>query len=154
MIKISNLEKLNKITKTYFDRIVEDRNEADKIWLHLNHLKNEMEQIYTSYNNIADKAKITNTENKYDQGKPQLDLVPPSIIEAVGIIRTYGTEKYGSPDGWKEVEPKRYIAALMRHLCAFLRNPKAKDTESGYPHLWHMACNIAFLCEFYNKEEN
>ena len=59
MIKIINLENLNKIIKTYFDRIVEDRNEADKIWLHLNHLKNEMEQIYTSYSNIADKAIIT-----------------------------------------------------------------------------------------------
>jgi len=59
VIKIINLENLNKIIKTYFDRIVEDRNEADKIWLHLNHLKNEMEQIYTSYSNIADKAIIT-----------------------------------------------------------------------------------------------
>ena len=30
-----------------------------------------------------------------------------------------------------------YRDALMRHLCAYLRDP----------HSWHAACNIAFLCE-------
>jgi len=24
---------------------------------------------------------------------------------------------------------------------------RLKDDESSYPHLWHMACNITFLCE-------
>lgn len=24
-----------------------------------------------------------------------------------------------------------------------------RDRESGLPHLWHLACNAAFLCEFY-----
>ena len=71
MIKIINLENLNKIIKTYFDRIVEDRNEADKIWLHLNHLKNEMEQIYTSYSNIADieRLQAENTRLKAERDK-------------------------------------------------------------------------------------
>jgi hypothetical protein len=86
-------------------------------------------------------------ENKQDEGKPRLDLVPPGIIEAVGIIRTYGTVKYGDPDGWRRVAPERYVAALMRHLCDYLRNPRGVDAESGLPHLWHMACNIAFLIE-------
>lgn len=102
---------------------------------------------------LRKERKTKETENKYDQEKPMLNLVPPTIIEAIGWIRTYGQKKYGSPDGWKKVEPERYIAALMRHLCAFLRNPKGKDAESGYPHLWHLACNVAFLCEFYNEEE-
>lgn len=31
--------------------------------------------------------------HKYDHDKPRLDLVPPSVIEAVGVIRTYGTNK-------------------------------------------------------------
>ena len=88
-------------------------------------------------------------EYKYDQGKPRLDLVPPGIIEAVGMVRTYGMQKYKTEDGWQNVEPKRYVAALMRHLCKFLRDPYAVDSESGLPHLWHIACNIAFLIEFY-----
>jgi len=86
--------------------------------------------------------------HKHDQGKPRLGLCPPGIIEAVGIIRTYGTEKYGDPDGWKQVEPHRYDDALMRHLVAYLRDPASVDEESGYPHLFHMACNLAFLIEF------
>lgn len=90
---------------------------------------------------------------KYDDGKPRLDLVPPGIIEAVGIVRTYGVGKYNTTQGWQKVEPERYTAALMRHLCKFLRNPQGKDEESGLPHLWHMACNIAFLIEFYGEVE-
>ena len=85
--------------------------------------------------------------NKYDNGKPRLDLVPPAIIEAVGEIRTYGVGKYGDSESWHTVEPARYRAALMRHLCAYLRDPKSKDEESGLSHLAHMSCNIAFLLE-------
>jgi hypothetical protein len=84
---------------------------------------------------------------KHDHDKPRLDLVPPGIIEAVGIVRTYGTKKYKDPDNWKKVEPERYRAAMVRHLCAYLRNPEGVDAESGLKHLWHLACNVAFLCE-------
>lgn len=90
---------------------------------------------------------------KYDDGKPRLDLVPPSLIEAVGVVRTYGVSKYNTTQGWQQVEPERYTAALMRHLCKFLRNPQGVDEESGLPHLWHMACNIAFLIEMYGGVE-
>jgi len=80
--------------------------------------------------------------------------VPPGIIEAEGAIRTYGVNKYKTVNGWRNVEPERYTAALMRHLCKFLRNPQGRDEESGLPHLWHMACNIAFLVElFWENEE-
>lgn len=84
---------------------------------------------------------------KADKDKPRLELVPPGIIEAVGHIRTYGVNKYRGDDNWQQVEPNRYVSALIRHLCAYLRNPNSLDLESGYPHLWHMACNIAFLIE-------
>ena len=89
---------------------------------------------------------------KYDTGKPRLDLVPPGIIEAVGIVRTYGVEKYKDPNNWKQVEPERYVAALMRHLCQFLRDPNGQDPESGIPLLYLMACNVAFLVEMYMQE--
>lgn len=83
---------------------------------------------------------------KHDGGKSRLDLVPPEIIEAVGAVMTHGVEKYGE-GSYKKVEPKRYRAALMRHICKWLRNPHGKDEDSGLPHLWHIACNVAFLLE-------
>lgn len=88
---------------------------------------------------------------KADAGKLQLTLVPTAAIRAVARIRMYGNEKYGDPDNWKQVEPERYRDAAFRHFLAYLDDPESKDEESGLPHLWHLACNIAFLCEM---EEN
>ena len=83
---------------------------------------------------------------KHDGGKPRLDLVPPEIIEAVGTVMTHGAEKYGEAS-YRSVEPKRYRAALMRHICKWLKDPHGIDDDSGLPHLWHIACNVAFLLE-------
>lgn len=86
---------------------------------------------------------------KADAGKIRPTLVPREMIRAVAIIRGYGNAKYpeGGEDNWKRVEPQRYRDALFRHLLAYLDDPHGVDEESGYPHLWHLACNCAFLCE-------
>lgn len=81
---------------------------------------------------------------KTDQGKPRLDLVPPILVEAVGTIMTYGIDKY-QEESWRTVEPKRYKAAMYRHWLKYLDDPYSRDEESGYYHLWHVACNVAFL---------
>lgn len=88
---------------------------------------------------------------KHDGGKLRLDLVPPEIIEAVGAVMTHGAEKYGE-GSYKRVEPKRYRAALMRHICKWLKDPHGVDEDSGLPHLYHVACNVAFLLEL-DKEQ-
>ena len=67
---------------------------------------------------------------KADAGKLRPTLVMPSLLWAVAAIRQYGTEKYGA----------------YRHWLAYLGGEE-RDPESGYPHLWHLACNIAFLIE-------
>ncbi len=82
---------------------------------------------------------------KSDCGKARLDLVPPEIIEAIGAVRTYGVKKYTDPQSWRWVEVERYRAALMRHLCKYLKEPQGVDEESRLPHLWHVAANVAFL---------
>jgi len=92
------------------------------------------------------------TEYKADKGKARLDLVPPILVESVGQIMTYGIEKY-EEGSWKKVEPHRYRSALLRHLMEYLRDPYSRDSESGYPHLWHAACNIAFLLELDEVKE-
>lgn len=84
---------------------------------------------------------------KTDAGKIRPTLVPPALIEAVAAVREYGCSKYHDPDNWRRVEPQRYRDALYRHWLAYLKNPEACDPESGLPHLWHLACNAAFLIE-------
>ena len=84
---------------------------------------------------------------KADSGKPQLTLVPRQILFDIARVREYGTKKYGDPDNWKQVEIQRYRDAAFRHFMAYLDDPQGKDEESGLPHLAHLACNIAFLCE-------
>lgn len=95
-----------------------------------------------------------NQEIKADAGKPRLSLVPSEIIWAIAAIREYGCRKYGEQgvSRWKEVEKERYRDAAYRHWLRYLENPSGVDPESGLPHLWHLACNIAFLCEL--EKEN
>ena len=83
---------------------------------------------------------------KADQGKPHPSWVPVALIEGVMAVREHGTKKYGDPNNWKQVEPERYRDALYRHWLAYLKGEKC-DQESGLPHLWHLACNAAFLIE-------
>ena len=84
---------------------------------------------------------------KADADKVRLSLAPMQILIDIARVREYGTEKYGDPENWRQVQPERYVDALLRHTVAYVRDRKAVDEESGLPHLWHMACNLAFLCE-------
>lgn len=88
-----------------------------------------------------------NQEAKADAGKLQLTLVPRRIIWDIAAIRRYGNLKYHNPENWRQVEPQRYRDAAFRHFMKYLDDPAGVDEESGLPHLWHLACNIAFLCE-------
>lgn len=90
---------------------------------------------------------------KTDAGKIRPTLVPPALIEAVAAVREYGCSKYHDPDNRRRVEPQRYRDALYRHWLAYLKNPEACDPESGLPHLWHLACNAAFLIEMETEHE-
>ena len=85
-------------------------------------------------------------QDKADAGKPHPSYCPVALIEAVTAVRMFGLQKYHDPDNWKQVEPERYRDALYRHWLAYLKGEKY-DQESGLPHLWHLACNAAFLIE-------
>ena len=90
---------------------------------------------------------MNNQEVKSDYGKPKCSLVPSEIVRCIARTREYGTKKYKDPENWKRVEKERYYDAMYRHLLAFMDNPVSCDEESKLPHLWHLACNVAFLCE-------
>jgi transcriptional regulator len=92
-----------------------------------------------------------NYPGKEVQGKPRLSLVSTNLIRAVGAVRTYGSEKYGSDDNYKRVPPQYFLDALLRHLYAYMDDETARDEESGLPHLWHVACNVSFLLDAEDK---
>lgn len=93
---------------------------------------------------------------KADAGKLRLTLVPTEIIYSIARIREYGCNKYpsGGKDNWKRVEPQRYMDALARHVLAAWDDYAATDPESGYMHLEHAACNLAFLLQLIREEKN
>lgn len=95
---------------------------------------------------------MNNQDAKADAGKLQLTLVPRQIIKEIARVRMYGTAKYGSPNNWIKVSADRYRDALLRHIMSYLDDPYGVDEESGLPHLSHVACNIAFLCELELKD--
>lgn len=97
---------------------------------------------------------MSNQDVKADAGKPRLTLVPRQIIWDVAAVREYGNRKYKAPDNWKQVETQRYRDAAYRHFMAYLDDPQGVDEESGLPHLSHLACNIAFLCELEKRGDS
>lgn len=90
-----------------------------------------------------------NDKNKADQGKIRPTLVPTQIIREIAKTRNYGLTKYPETgrDGWREIGLERIRDAAYRHFLAYLDDPTGLDEESGLPHLSHLCCNCAFLCE-------
>lgn len=112
-----------------------------------NWVANECQQSTQAFKeNLEREIQAKAQEAKADGGKPRPTLVPVSLIHAVTAVREYGTAKYHDPGNWMQVEPQRYKDALYRHWLAYLGGEEL-DEESGLPHLWHLACNAAFLIE-------
>ena len=91
-------------------------------------------------------------EKCLSKGKIDLQYIPTGIISAIRATRLYGISKYGDSESWHMVDRRRYQDAAYRHWLAYLDDPNGVDEESGLPHLWHLACNIAFLCEMEDEE--
>jgi hypothetical protein len=101
---------------------------------------------------VREHFNVGNQDAKADGGKIRPTLVPTGIIRAIAKVREYGCQKYKDKDNWKRVEVERYRDALYRHWLAYLEGEK-NDEESGLPHLWHLACNAAFLIELERSKE-
>ena len=82
---------------------------------------------------------------KFDSAKNRLDLIYWPFVEGVGEVLTHGAVKY-APNNWQKVGNglDRYFAAAMRHLIAYRRG-ELTDSDSGLPHLAHVATNVMFL---------
>lgn len=88
---------------------------------------------------------------KFDGDKPRMELVPLDAVKEVAKVLTFGAVKY-APDGWRDVEPHRYTAAMLRHMEA-IQQGETEDPESGLPHIAHVACNALFLTHMHLRTE-
>jgi hypothetical protein len=84
---------------------------------------------------------------KYDQGKPEMFLLPPFATMEVGEVLTFGANKY-SPDNWRKLDnlESRYMSAAMRHILAF-NGGELNDNETDLSHLAHAICCLMFVLE-------
>lgn len=84
---------------------------------------------------------------KDDQEKIRLDLIPKSLLYAVGSILTFGAKKYEARNWEKGIKWGRVFAALMRHMWSWWSGENT-DPETGKSHLWHAGCCLTFLIEY------
>lgn len=92
-----------------------------------------------------------NEGRKDDSDKVRMELVPHELIEATAVVLTFGAKKYSDRNWEKGMRWGRVFGALMRHLWAWWRG-EAKDAETGYSHLWHAACCLAFLIAYEERQ--
>jgi len=91
--------------------------------------------------------KLFPTGVKHDEGKPRMDLIPPDVEEALGIILTYGSQEYGDRNWELGLEWGRVYAAARRHMGKFWRGEDI-DKDSGLPHIDHALCCLVFLSAY------
>ena len=84
---------------------------------------------------------------KHDGDKFPLELIAPEMLSALGGVLQFGANKYGARNWEKGMAWHRPFGALMRHMWAWWGG-QDKDPETGYSHLAHAACCIAFLISY------
>ena len=90
---------------------------------------------------------------KFDTGKPPMELLSPIAMEGTAKVLGFGAKKYAA-NNWKNgIAWTRIIGAIMRHLAAIMRGEDI-DKESGLPHVDHLGCEIMFLQEFYHTRKD
>lgn len=88
---------------------------------------------------------------KHDDGKPDFSLVPPVALTEVARVLTHALKKYPRDNWKKNKEPHRYVAAILRHVFAYMRGEKM-DPESGMHHMACAVCSAMFLVELDARE--
>ena len=83
---------------------------------------------------------------KYDNGKPELSLLPRGGLEECAKAMMFGKNKY-SRDNWRGgFEDSRLVDASLRHIVAYMNGERC-DNESGYSHIGHAIFGLMVLAE-------
>jgi hypothetical protein len=87
---------------------------------------------------------------RYNDGKPDLSLIPLCTLEDEARVWSYGKRKYAAWNWAKGMDWSIPYACALRHLAAWQRGEEL-DKESGLPHLSHAMCNLRMLT-LYSKQ--
>ncbi len=79
---------------------------------------------------------------KFDQGKPDMTMIPSSYVLGTADVFSFGAQKYARGNFRLGMEHSRPLAAALRHIYAILDGQEI-DPESGKPHIYHASCSLA-----------
>lgn len=85
--------------------------------------------------------------SKFDNGKPDLSLIPAKALTEVATVLGFGALKYGRYNYKEGLAWSRCIAAALRHITSF-NDGQDLDLESGKSHIAHAICNLIFLLDY------
>lgn len=86
--------------------------------------------------------------SRYSLGKPKCTWAPYGGLEYIEEVSCSGAEKYAPLDYLNGQSFSTLLSCAFRHLRKALRDPLARDKESGHYHLAHAAWNILALLDF------
>lgn len=86
-------------------------------------------------------------DHKIYAGKLRMHLVPPDLERQAAAAMSYGLQKHGKADTWRDGVQEEYVGALLRHLSAW-RAGESHDPESGLNHLAGAAASLAIVLWF------
>lgn len=84
---------------------------------------------------------------RYNNGKPDLSLIPLSTLSDEARVWMYGRDKYAAWNWTKGMAWSIPLACALRHLSKWQAGEELDD-ESGLPHLAHAMCNLRMLTLF------
>lgn len=82
----------------------------------------------------------------FDDGKPDLSLIPFVAEVAMAQAFMYGSKKYGRYNYCKGHDLSQLIASAKRHISKFYAGEDL-DSESGVHHLGHAMVNLAMILQ-------
>jgi len=91
--------------------------------------------------------------HKHDTGKAPCELLSPVALLGTAQVLAFGAKKY-APNNWRKgLAWMRVMGAIFRHALAFMAGEDL-DSETGLPHIDHMACEVMFLQELYRTRKD
>lgn len=84
---------------------------------------------------------------RFNVDKDRWDLLPTDAVEQVVKVLTAGAKKYKARNWERGMAWSICQASMARHTAKWAMGAR-RDSESGLPHMAHVACNALFLLAY------